>query len=157
MKKVLIWLTLALMISSVSAQSKDDVFGRWITVDDKTKKVRSIVEVYKEGDKAYGRIVQLIREPGEDPDPYCTACKEDDPRYNKRVTGMVIIKNMEWDDDQWDDGEILDPKSGDIYDCKFKVIGDGKMEVRGYLGISLLGRTQYWWPDTPESRKALGM
>ncbi len=157
MKQVLIWLTLACMIGAVSAQSKDDVLGRWITVDDKTKKVRSVVEIYKQGNKAYGKIVKLVRSPEEDPDPHCTACDEDDPRYNKRVTGMVIIEDMEWDDDIWDDGEILDPKSGDVYDCKFKVIKDGKLEVRGYLGLSLLGRTQYWWPDNAASRKSLGM
>lgn len=89
--------------------------------------------------KAYGKIVKLFREPDEDQDPICDDCT--DYRKNQKVLGMTIITDMVLDDDEWEDGEILDPKNGKIYDCKLWV-EDGKLMVRGY--IAFFFRTQTW-------------
>jgi len=121
----------------------DDVLGNWNTIDDETGRKKSIVEIYKEGDKLYGKIIKLFRLPDEDPDPICDECDEDDPRYNQKVNGMVILKGLEWDGDEWDDGKILDPKNGKVYSCKLW-IEDGDLQVRGYMGFSLIGRSQTW-------------
>ena len=136
-KLIVLFAVVGMMISPVlqiQAQEfkTDDVLGKWNTIDDETERKKSVVEIYKEGDKLYGKIIELFRLPDEDPDPVCDECDEDDPRYNQKVNGMVILEGLEWDDDQWDDGKILDPKNGKIYSCKLW-IEDGDLQVRGYL------------------------
>ncbi len=121
----------------------EDVLGKWNTIDDETGRKKSVVEIYMKGDKLHGKIIELFRLPDEDPDPVCDECDEDDPRYNKKVLGMEILEGLEWDDDEWDDGTILDPKNGKVYSCKLW-IKDGKLQVRGYIGFSLIGRSQTW-------------
>ena len=149
MKKVsMLFALMGMMIlpmMQVHAQdvNPDAVLGKWNTIDDETGRKKSVVEIYKEGDKLYGKIVELFRLPDEDPDPICDECDEDDPRYNQKVLGMVILEGLEWDDDEWDDGTIMDPKNGKVYSCKLW-LKDGKLQVRGYLGFSLIGRSQTW-------------
>ena len=127
----------------LSAQD-NSIVGRWKTIDDETGEPKSIVTIYEQDGKYFGRIDSLFRKPGEDPDPVCDKCPEDDPRYNKKIKGMVIIKDMVKDDDEdeYEDGTILDPKKGKIYDCKLW-IEDGNLKVRGY--IMFLYRTQTWY------------
>ncbi len=115
------------------------IVGKWKTIDDETGKEKSIVEIFMKDGKAYGKITKLFREPNEDQDPICDLCT--DHRKDKKVLGMTIITDMVKDDDEWDDGEILDPKNGKIYDCKLWV-EDGKLQVRGY--VAFFFRTQTW-------------
>ena len=137
MKFILIF-TFSIISLSMSAQ---DIFGKWKTIDDNTGKARSIVEITHKDGKAFGTILKLFREPGEDLDPICDDCT--DYRKNKKVIGMTIITEMEKDGDEWDDGEILDPENGKVYDCKLWV-EDGKLKVRGY--VAFFFRTQTWFP-----------
>ena len=123
--------------------AQNTIVGRWKTIDDETGDAKSIVSIYEEGGKFYGKIDTLFRKPDEDPDPVCSKCPDDDPRKDKRMVGMVIIKDMVQDGNEWEDGTILDPKKGKIYDCKLW-IEDGKLKVRGYLFF--LYRTQTWFP-----------
>lgn len=129
-----------------SAGNAQSIVGKWKTIDDESGKARSVVHIYQKGDKFFGKIEQLFTEPGEDPDPICDDCDEDDPRYNQKVIGMEIIKDMEYDesDDEYEDGTILDPENGSVYDCKLWVGDDGNLRVRGY--IMFLYRTQTWLP-----------
>ena len=140
-KAILISLMLLFANAGLIGQS---VFGKWKTIDDDTKKAKSIVEIYEKDGKLYGKILELFREPGEDPDPVCDDCDEDDDRYNQKVVGMQIIRAMEKDDDEWEDGTILDPKNGKVYDCKLWVDEDDPniLNVRGY--IAFFFRTQVW-------------
>ncbi len=131
-----------ILIFSISANAQD-IIGKWKTIDDNTGKARSIVEIYKKGDKVFGKVVKLFREPGEDPDPICEECSG--KKKNQKVIGMEIITDMVFDEDdnEYDKGEILDPENGKVYDCKLWV-EDGKLKVRGYLYF--LYRTQTWLP-----------
>lgn len=139
---MLFWM---LSISFFPAQAQS-VVGKWKTIDDETKKEKSIVEIYIQEGKLYGKIIQLFREPGEDPDPVCEECDKDDPRYMKKVAGMVIMEGLEKSNDkEWEDGNILDPKNGKVYGCNVELLSDDKLKLRGYIGFSLLGRTQYWY------------
>ncbi|MEX2595793.1 MAG: DUF2147 domain-containing protein, partial [Salibacteraceae bacterium] len=92
--KVMLSLLMVVFSFSLNAQS---FVGKWKTIDDNTGKPKSIVEIYKNGDVYEGKILKLFREPDEDPDPICDECDEDDPRYNQKVKGMVIIKDMVYD------------------------------------------------------------
>ncbi len=121
----------------------EEITGLWKTIDDETGEPKSVVEIYLNEGKLYGKIVKLFRKPGEDPDPVCDKCDEDDPRKNQKIIGMTIITDMVYDedDDEWEDGEILDPKNGKVYDCKLWV-ENGKLQVRGY--VLFFHRTQEW-------------
>ena len=123
--------------------AQNTIVGSWKTIDDETGDPKSIVTIYEEDGKYFGKIDTLFRKPGEDPDPVCSKCPDDDPRKDKRLVGMVVIKDMVQDGDEWEDGTILDPKKGKIYDCKLW-LEDGKLKVRGYLFF--LYRTQTWYP-----------
>ena len=133
-------LIFALSIISLSLNAQD-IFGKWKTIDDNTGKERSIVEITEKDGKAYGKILKLFREPGEELDPICDECS--DYRKDKKVIGMTIITDMENDGNEWEDGEILDPENGKVYDCKIWV-EDGKLKVRGY--VAFFFRTQTWFP-----------
>jgi len=91
----------------------------------------------------FGKIESLYLEEGEDPNPLCDECIGEDK--DKPVIGMIILKDLSSSGDQWKGGTILDPNNGKTYKCKIEVVEDGqKLKVRGFIGISLLGRTQYW-------------
>ncbi len=139
MKKLILNL-LAIFAFSFATQAQD-VIGKWKTIDDETGKPKSIIEIYKEGNKYYGKIVELLTE--ENKDGVCRTCET---KYkNKNIIGLVILKDLEKDGDEYEDGEIMDPKNGKTYSCYIKLEEPDKLKVRGYIGFSLLGRTQYWY------------
>jgi len=142
MKKMILLLVLMISTSTLFAQH-EDITGLWKTIDDETNKPKSVVKIYIQDGKLYGDVVKLFRKEGEDPDPICDKCDQDDPRYNQKILGMTIITDMEYqkDDNEWEDGEIMDPKKGKIYDCKLWV-ENGKLQVRGY--VLFFHRTQEW-------------
>jgi uncharacterized protein (DUF2147 family) len=135
MKKLGLSITLLLFIVSVNAQS---ITGQWKTIDDETGKEKSVVEIYKKGDKYFGKVISIV-----DPtkrDSKCTLCN--DSRKDQAVIGMEIIKDLVQDDDEFEDGTILDPKNGKIYDCKIWLEDDNTLSVRGY--VAFFFRTQTW-------------
>lgn len=110
--KVLI-ITLLLLTSLVNAQS--EIIGKWKTIDDNTGEPRSIVEIYKKGNKLFGRIDRILKE--SDRNQLCKECEGDD--YNQPIEGMVIIKDLQKDGDEYEDGTIMDPEMGKYIDVKF--------------------------------------
>jgi len=118
--------------------------GKWKTIDDKTNKEKSIVEVYEAGGKIYGKIVQLLQEKDGGASKLCTKCTGAD--QNKPMIGLVIVKGLKADGDEYTGGTIMDPNDGKVYKCKMEVIAGGaQMKVRGFIGFSLIGRTQMWY------------
>lgn len=118
--------------------------GLWKTIDDKTQQPRSLVRIIEVGGALEGRIEQLLnRQPDDDPENLCRACKGE--RKDRPVIGMKILWGLVKDGAAWEKGEILDPKNGKTYSCKVRVSPDGsKMEVRGFIGLSVIGRSQTW-------------
>lgn len=149
MKKISLFLLfIGLLFSGKDFAQNKSIIGKWKTIDDETKQPKSIVEIYKKDDgKYYGKIIKLFRKEGEDPDPVCDKIDKEDPRYMKKINGMEIITGMKKDGDEYEDGEILDPKKGKIYDCKLWV-ENGKLQVRGY--VLFFHRTQEWLPYNGE-------
>jgi uncharacterized protein (DUF2147 family) len=128
----------ALTVSFVNAQS---IFGKWKTIDDATGKPKSVVEIFEQNGKIYGKVVQLFREPNEEQHPICSECEDD--RKGQPVMGMTIIRDMKLKDGFYQDGTICDPKNGKVYDCEFWLDeGGAKLQVRGYWGF--IFRTQTW-------------
>lgn len=126
---------------NICGQSSTDIFGKWVTIDDKTGKERSLVEIFEKDGEAFGKIIQFIENPHLEETERCTECNEDDDRYNQLVLGMEFIRNMKLDGNRWEDGTILDPEEGKVYDCKIWV-EDGNLMVRGF--IAFFYRTQVW-------------
>ena len=118
--------------------------GKWRTIDDHTGEVQSIIEIYERNHLLYGKIVRIFPKPGENPDPVCSKCDEDDPRYQKKIIGMEIMKGMKKNGKEYSDGHILDPNEGRIYRCKIW-LEEGNLRVRGYWGPFF--RTQTWTKD----------
>jgi uncharacterized protein (DUF2147 family) len=119
--------------------------GKWKSIDDETGKPKSIIEITEGSDtKLSGKITQLFREPTEDQNPKCDKCSGD--KKDQPILNMQIMQGFKKKSDgKWADGEILDPKNGKVYSCKLSLTDGGKkLEVRGFIGFSLLGRTQVW-------------
>lgn len=129
-----------LMLLSFTQIHAQSILGKWKTIDDETGQPKAIVEIYQKGDKYFGKIVELFRKPGEDPNPKCTECE--DYRKDQPIKGMVIVSDMVLDEDEYVDGQILDPKKGSVYDCKMW-LENGNLMVRGYKFFFY--RTQTWY------------
>lgn len=135
--------TLTLLFASSALAQEATAVGRWTTIDDETKKPKSVIAIYEENGKLYGKIEKLFREPNEEPNPVCDKCEG--ALKNQPIVGMVILRDLKKDDDEWSGGTILDPGNGKTYKCKISVEDGGKkLKVRGYIGLSLIGRTQHW-------------
>lgn len=138
MKKLLFVLFVSLLALNVNAQHH--ILGKWKTIDDKTGKPRSIVEIYEVENKLYGKVIEII-----DPSKKnvkCEKCEGTDK--HKPIVGLVIIRGLKKEGDEYSNGKILDPESGSFYKCVIKPEGKDKLNVRGYMGISLIGRSQIW-------------
>lgn len=130
MSKVL--LLLGMMSLSLSAMA-EGVIGFWKTIDDETNEPKSIVQVYENGGKVYGRVVELLQNPG---------AKAKLPG-SPAIKGLDIIWDLKKDGDKYKGGEVLDPQKGKVYDAQMWTEG-GKLILRGSLfGI---GRKQTWLP-----------
>jgi uncharacterized protein (DUF2147 family) len=117
--------------------------GSWQTIDDKTGQAKALVQILQAGDGTLtGKVVDAFGKE-RDPNRRCTACT--DSRKDQLMLGMTIIDGMKPDGDSWDGGQILDPENGKLYKCKMHLEEGGqKLVVRGYIGVSLLGRSQTW-------------
>lgn len=114
--------------------------GTWTTIDDKTGAKRAVVRISVSGDNLSGTIVKVFPQPGDT--GMCTKCPG--AFKGKKVAGLTFLWGLKADgDNEWSGGQILDPKTGKIYKAKVTLKGN-KLYVRGYVGMSLLGRTQTW-------------
>jgi len=145
MKTVISACTLLILLGIAAAASADinSPAGLWKTIDDKTGKERSFVRISDNNGVFEGRVEKIFDQPDDDPAHLCKACEGE--RKDKPIIGMTILWGLKKDGDQYGGGEILDPKNGKIYRAKMKLIDAGrKLEVRGFIGISLFGRSQTW-------------
>lgn len=143
MKRTLLLVTMIFLCSVSLALADGSPVGKWKTIDDKTKKEKSIVEIYEANGKIYGKIVQLLQEKDGGASKLCTKCPGTD--QNKPMIGLVIVRGLAVDGNEYTGGTIMDPNDGKVYKCKMEVTeGGNKMNVRGFIGFSLLGRTQVW-------------
>ena len=115
--------------------------GTWKTIDDHTGKEKSHVRIYEtKGGNLQGDVAKIL-DPAKE-NATCAACTG--TRKNKPVKGMIILWGLKKDGDEWSGGQILDPEKGKQYQCIIKPKGKNELEVRGYAGFSLIGRTQVW-------------
>lgn len=135
-------LVLALIFCGAAGAAELTLTGLWRTTDDATGKAKALVSIIDTAGIVSGQIVHLF-----DPDPKwdgrCERCR--DHRKDQPVLRMVILTDVRKDGDEYKGGEILDPENGNVYRCRLRLTEDGnKLEVRGFIGIALFGRTQIW-------------
>lgn len=114
--------------------------GIWKNLDDEDGKEKSHIEIYEQNGKLRGKVIKLL--------PAATITKCDactGANKGKSLVGMDILWDLVKTGKVWDNGEILDPKKGKIYSCKIELEGKDKLKVRGYVGVSMFGRTQTWY------------
>jgi uncharacterized protein (DUF2147 family) len=128
--KNLFTLIALLFVFSLPAQT---IIGQWKMVGMKSGKERSLIEIYEKDGLYFGKVIEVYPAPGKDPNPVCDLCSDD--RKGKRMVGMDIITNLEYNGrtGEYKDGRILDPMTGSEYDCKVWLGSDGYLRVRGYM------------------------
>lgn len=136
----LAWLFLA--AASVYAADVSPI-GLWKTVDDRSGEAKGLIRIREINGKFEGKIDKIFPKPGDDPAPKCEKCEGS--LRNQPVLGLTFLWGFTKQGDEYQGGEILDPESGKIYQAKMKLIDGGKkLEVRGFIGFSLFGRSQTW-------------
>ncbi len=136
-------LVFSLLLWLAPLEAQPTPAGRWKTVDDATGKPKSIVAIREEGGKLFGTIEKVLNPRPDNPNQVCQHCVGG--LKDKPLVGLEIMSGLKKDGDQWSGGKILDPDNGKFYKCLIAVEEGGKkLKVRGFIGFSLLGRTQYW-------------
>lgn len=148
-----IWLAGFVCVTALPSMSRAGAIdftspvGLWAPLDWKTGKPMGLIRIYEQDGELYGRIVPTG--PGDD-GKRCTRCT--DERKNQPYNGLVLMRHLKFHNGEYVGGDILDPGTGSVYGCKLRLIDGGhRLIMRGYLGISLLGRSQTWqrvehWP-----------
>jgi Delta7-sterol 5-desaturase len=127
-------------IGAVRGQVKaDDVTGTWLTHGDKPAKI----QIYHSGSRYFGKIVYL-QFPMENGKPLADKNNPDPAKQTTPVLGLIILTGFRFDTDEWTDGDIYDPEKGKTYSCTMTLKDKNTLKVRGYIGISLIGRTEIW-------------
>jgi uncharacterized protein (DUF2147 family) len=117
--------------------------GLWEQVDETSGKAESWFRITERNGVYEGAIVKIFYKPGEDQNWVCDKCEG--AERGAPVLGLMLIKGMRRNGDTYEDGTIMDPRDGSVYRALMRLSADGrKLEVRGYLGISLFGRSQIW-------------
>lgn len=132
-------LTLLVLIVSITTNAQT-IFGKWENRNEDTGNVDSIIEVYEKNGKAYAKIIE-VTDPAKQ-DAVCDLCKGS--RKNEKILGMNILTGLSKDGDEWSGGTILDARNGKEYKCFIALKNNDKLKIRGYLGVSLFGKTVYW-------------
>jgi len=132
-------LTVFALVCTIALNAQT-IFGKWENRDEETGKINSIIEVYKKKGRAYAKIVEITNPDRQD--AVCDKCEGENK--DKPILGMDILTGLNKDGNEWSGGKILDPKKGSVYSCFIELKGKDKLKVRGYMGVSLFGRTVYW-------------
>ncbi len=142
MRYIVFTLLLALSPIGAEAQQNDKITGVWYNEEKDAK-----IPVYRNGNKYFGKIIWLKNNTNSDGSTPKLDTKNPDPsRRKNRIEGTIILRNLEWDadDEEWDDGEIYDPKTGNEYSLYAKLQKPDELYLKGYIGFSLIGRSTVW-------------
>ena len=139
MKKNLLIIALLMLFSTYAWAQSLSPIGVWTNEEGKAR-----FEIYQCGDKLCGKIVKL-KEPYRNGKPKMDDNNPDKKLRNRPLEGLIFLKGFEYTgNNKWDDGTIYDPESGKTYSSYMKMTGKDSLEVKGYIGISLIGRSQNW-------------
>jgi uncharacterized protein (DUF2147 family) len=138
MKKLFVLIALFLSVNAMAA-GPDDILGIWMNATGKGQ-----IQIYKEGDKYFGKIIWMKEPNTPQGTPKMDAHNPDPALRTKPILGAVILRNFVYDDGEWNSGRVYDPTNGKEYKCYMKLKDPKTLSLRGYIGVSLLGRTEVW-------------
>lgn len=137
---VVFLMILTFSIGSLLAQAgADKIVGKWLNEDKDAK-----VEITKKGDKFYGKIVWLLNPTNDAGNPKVDDKNPEVSLQSRPILGLEILKDFVFDEDEWEDGEIYDPKSGKTYSCYMEFESPTVLKIKGYIGVKWVGKTTYW-------------
>jgi uncharacterized protein (DUF2147 family) len=143
MKKRIVLFIIAVIwfsFNSYSQNKADDIIGIWLTGGKEPAKI----QIYKSGEKFYGKIIWL-KNPTENGKQRVDANNPDKEKRGNPIIGLIMLKDFKFDgDDEWKEGDIYDPESGKTYSSYIYLKDKNTLKVRGYVGVSLFGRTETW-------------
>jgi uncharacterized protein (DUF2147 family) len=142
-RSVLVVLLMFLHAQLTGQTKADDIVGVWLTGGNEPAKI----QVFRSGDRYFGKIIWL-KNPEKNGAPRLDIKNPDKALQKQQIVGLTILKNFRFDDGEWNDGKIYDPQSGSTYSCYLTLTNNNTLKVRGYVGISLLGRTEIWTRTT---------
>lgn len=117
--------------------------GLWKTFSDRTGQPDGLVRIVESNGEFEGTVHQVFSPPAPSPNPLCEECVGE--LRNKPLVGMKILRGLRRDAEEYSGGDILDPDDGKVYRCTMRLVDGGlRLEVRGFIGITLFGRTQVW-------------
>ncbi len=132
-----LWLLLMTLV--IASDTKAQVTGLWKVVDDEDGIEKSIVEIYEENDKYYGRVVKLLESSKRKTCENCEGALKNMP-----LTGMILLYDLKKTSDGGRDGKVLNPATGNIYSCSIQLESRDRLKLRGYVGVPAVGKTSYW-------------
>ena len=133
-------LTIFLLIAFSSTMNAQTIFGNWLSKNKDTGTIDSVIKVYKKDGKVVAKIIEIKDTSRQN--AVCELCEG--KNKNKPILGLNILTGLEKQDDEWSGGTILDPRNGEVYQCYIELVKPNKLKLRGYIGISLFGKTAYW-------------
>jgi len=137
-------LLLSIFITSFTYSQSYNIEGDWYTENN-----NAIIKIYKDGNTLSGKITWIKTPNDENGNPKTDPENPDEKLKSRKRLGMIMMYNFSYDeDDQWDDGEIYDPESGNTYSGIITMTSKNKLDLRGYVGISWFGRTSQWTRKT---------
>jgi uncharacterized protein (DUF2147 family) len=141
-KTIFLFIGLVCFLFGNAQKNQDDITGIWLTGGKEPAKI----QIYKATDnKFYGKIIWLKNPVEKDGTPRVDANNPDKTKRKNPVNGLQILKGFKFDgDDEWKGGDIYDPESGKTYSSYITLKDKNTLKVRGYVGISLFGRTEIW-------------
>jgi len=144
MRYVITIVALLAGLQLVAQKKADDVTGIWLT----NGKHPAKIQIFKSADKYFGKIVWL-KSPDENGKPKVDSKNPDENKRNQQIVGLLILQGFKFNgSDEWEDGKIYDPESGKTYSCYMSLKDNNTLKVRGYIGVSLLGRSETWTRST---------
>jgi uncharacterized protein (DUF2147 family) len=139
------YLLLIQLITFVTVHAQQDngdgCVGVWLTGSEEGQ-----IQIFKQGDRYFGKIV-WIKDPidAKTGKPPIDSKNPDPAKRTQLIAGLVNLTNLKYEGkNQWDGGKIYDPQNGKVYDCKIKLVNANRLDVRGYIGVSFVGRTETW-------------
>lgn len=150
-------ITASILLAVSSFLQAQTVEGKWITYNDDTGSPLSLIEIVSTGTSIEGKVVKIYVEPFQGTDPVCSKCSGE--RKDQKVVNMNFLWGFRRNNDSWQDGRILDPQSGAVYEGKLWLEDNNTLKVRGYAGImDLFYRTQTWKRvDASNKKTPVGM
>ena len=139
MYKYLLFSLLLFCSSPIFSQQKDQIVGKWLNATGEAH-----IQIYATSGKYFGKIAWMKTPNDPNGKPRWDKNNPDNSLMKNPILGLVILKNFVFDDDIWQGGSIYDPKTGKTYSCKITLQGSDKLNVRGFVGFSMLGRNEIW-------------